>query len=89
MICDSCKNTEAIRLSYRQGAVFCDKCGDNPSFRFSDVYFNQKRGAYFDPQLAHPEKAPLGQMVHSREHKALLMREQGIFEKGDKRHGSR
>ena len=68
---------------------FCDKCGNNPSFKFSDVYFNQKKGEYFDPHIAHPDHSPKGTWIKSREHKAFLMKEMGIRESGDMRHGSR
>lgn len=85
MTCN-CGNTEAHRLSYSIGGKeTCDKCGNIGTFRFSDVYF---KGPYFDTNLAHDKKAPLGQMVRTREHKAAIMRELGVTERGDRRHGA-
>ena len=86
---DNCGNGEAVRMSFRKDACVCDKCGVNSAFKFSDVYFNQAKGEYFDPHIAHPDKYPHGAMIKSREHKALLMKELGIRESGDKFHGSR
>ena len=69
------------------GAASCNACGQSSnSFRFSDVYFKE---AYFDPHIAHPENSPRGNQIRSREHKAFLMRELGLKEKGDKVHGAR
>jgi hypothetical protein len=87
--CDSCSNKEAVRLSYRGGVETCDRCGDVPAFKFSDVYFPQKSGAHFVTNLADPNKSQLGNMVYSREHKAQLMRDLGVKESGDRVHGAR
>lgn len=90
MQCSGCGNKEAYRLSYSPSkdggkSESCDKCGASSGFKFSDVFF---KGEYFDPHIAHPEKSPKGNLIRSREHKAALMREIGITECGDKRHGS-
>jgi len=88
--CDSCGNNEAVRLHASAGnPITCEKCGPLGHFRFSDVYFNQKKGEQFISNLAHDSKAPLGQVVRSREHKAAIMRELGVIESGDRRHGAR
>ena len=50
-----------------------------------DVYFKEPS---FEPNLG-DEKHPFGQEVRSARDKARIMKEQGIFEKGDKRHGAR
>lgn len=89
MNCDSCKSEEAIRVSYSGGKESCDRCGSMPSFRFSDVFFSGKSGPHFEPNLAEPNKSPLGSIVYSREHKARLMRELGVKESGDRVHGAR
>ncbi len=56
------------------------------TFRFSDVYF---KGPGFESHLADADKSPKGNFVRSREHKAVLMRELGVREVGDKVHGAR
>lgn len=89
MTCDSCNNTEAVRLSYSGGKETCDRCGSVPKFKFSDVFFPAGSGPRFETNLAHPDKSPLGSMVYSREHKAQLMRDLGVRESGDKVHGAR
>ena len=86
MTCDNCKNPEAYRLSYRSGSCSCDKCGSVPKVTISDVYFRQP---YFDQNIAHDTKNPLGTHIHSREQKARVMKDLGIKESGDRRHGSR
>lgn len=52
---------------------------------FPDVYF---AGEGIEPNLA-TESAPLGVFVHSKRHKAEIMRRQGISECGDRVHGAR
>ena len=86
MHCDFCNNNEAHRLSYSNQGMSCDKCGDGGSMKFADVYFKEP---YFDPMLADPKKSPNGTQITSRSHKAAVMRELGVTEAGDKRHGSR
>lgn len=85
MHCNGCHNNEAYRLSYTPSGETCDKCGASSGFKFSDVFF---KGEYFDPHIADYKKSPGGNLIRSREHKAQLMREIGITECGDKRHGS-
>lgn len=51
-----------------------------------DVYFKEP---YFDPHLAHPENSQTGTFIRSKAHKAQVMKELGISEKGDRRHGAR
>lgn len=88
MTCSGCGNKTAYRVSYSSAGESCDRCGatEMGTFRFSDVYF-KKPG--FEPHLADPEKSPKGNFVASREHKAVLMRELGVREVGDKVHGAR
>ena len=88
MVCNGCQNKHAYRMSFSSSGETCNACAPSTmsSFRFSDVFF-QKPG--FEPHLAHPENSPKGNFVHSREHKAALMRELGVKEVGDKVHGAR
>lgn len=86
MVCNGCGNLSAHRISYSSHGEKCDKCGNLNGFKFSDVFF---KGAYFDPNLSDPVKSPQGQEVKSREHKADILRQLGLREVGDKRHGSR
>lgn len=85
MTCTSCGNKSAYRMSFTPAGEKCDKCGPASPFKFSDVFF---KGEYFDPMLAHYKKSPNGTLIKSREHKASVMRELGVTECGDKRHGS-
>ena len=52
------------------------------------LYFRQP---YLDPNLAHPDRPweKDGVLVTSKRHKAALMREQGLVEAGDRKHGAR
>ena len=88
MVCSGCGNKAAYRVSFSSDGESCDRCGAaKPStFRFSDVYF---KAPGFEANLAHPENSPKGNFVRSREHKAVLMRELGVRETGDKVHGAR
>lgn len=87
MVCGGCKNPEAYRVSYSTAGETCNACAPSmSSFRFSDVFF-QKPG--FEEHIAHPEKAPQGVFVRSREHKARVMRDLGIREVGDRVRGAR
>lgn len=86
MVCDSCGNRAATRISYSKGKEACDKCGDIGSFKFSDVFF---KSSYFDPNLSDPVKSPFGTHITSREQKARVMKECGLKESGDRKHGSR
>jgi len=86
MKCDSCGNKYASRLHYSSASCHCEKCGKLPSFKFSDVYFKQP---YFDEHIADADKTPHGTYIQSREHKASMMKQYGLNERGDKRHGSR
>lgn len=86
MTCETCGNTEAVRLSYSSKGQNCNKCGDIPKFKFDDVYFKR---AYFDPNIAHPDHSPLGNEIRSRSQKSFLMKELGMRESGDKFHGAR
>lgn len=42
-----------------------------------------------DHNITDPVKAPFGTLIRSRQHKAEVMRQNGLKEVGDKRHGSR
>lgn len=89
MKCSGCNNQSAHRLSYSKHGETCDRCGSLGAFKFSDVFFDQKKGEYFDPNITDPVKAPFGTLIRSRQHKAEVMRQNGLKEVGDKRHGSR
>ena len=90
MTCDGCHSKEATRLSYSIGGkCSCDKCGNLGKITFADVFFDAKKGAYLDANITDPVKAPHGTMITSRSHKAEVMKQNGLREVGDKRHGSR
>ena len=92
MKCDNCGNETAQRLRYSAAAgMKCDDCGRLTSgVGCPDVYFRQP---YLDPNLAHPDRphevAQGGVWVTSRRHKAALLAEQNLVERGDKRRGAR
>ena len=90
MICGGCGNQEAYRWrAHEDGSEECDECGGLGAMSIPDVYYP---GPYYDPNLAHPNRpweAEKGPLVTSKEHKLALMREQGLYEKGDSVHGSR
>lgn len=86
MKCEGCGNDNASRISYSKGKENCDRCGSNKSFKFADVFFKEP---YFDSNISDPVKSPFGTHITSRSHKAMMMKECGLKEHGDKRHGSR
>lgn len=88
MTCSGCGNQEAHHLSFNTaGECSCNACGSRAgSFKFSDVYF---KGPGFESHLADPDKSPKGNFVNSREQKAMLMKQLGVREVGDKVHGAR
>ena len=87
MDCSGCGNREAYRVSCSSAGESCNACAPHQAtFHFSDVFF-QKPG--FEEHIAHPEKAPQGVYVRSREHKAAVMRQLGLREVGDKVRGAR
>lgn len=55
------------------------------TFKNPDAYF---KSPGFEPHLA-DSKNPNGQMIHSRAHKAEVMRQLGVHERGDRVHGAR
>lgn len=89
MTCDSCKNPSATRISYSKNGETCDRCGNLGAFKFSDVFFDARKGAYIDHNITDPVKSPFGTLITSRSHKAEVMKQNGLREVGDKRHGSR
>ena len=89
MKCEGCSNPAASRISYSSKGESCDRCGNLGKFTFADVFFNAKQGAYLDANITDPVKAPHGTMITSRSHKAEVMKQNGLKEVGDKRHGSR
>lgn len=87
MECRGCGNSEAWRTRTRgDGFEVCDACGGLGAMSLPDVYF---RGPYIDPNLAHPDRPGEkdGVLVTSREHKLALMKEQNLYERGDRIHG--
>jgi hypothetical protein len=56
---------------------------------FADVFFDGKKGAYVDHNIVDPVTHPFGMEITSRSHKAQVLRQNGLKEVGDKRHGSR
>ena len=89
MKCDGCGNGAARRIRYNRHGETCDGCGGlSTAVGCPDVYFRQP---YLDPNLAHPDRPheANGVWVTSRRHKAALMAEQNLVERGDKRGGAR
>ena len=88
MECSGCGNPNAYRLRARAGFEVCDRCGRLSNVRVSDVYF---REPYLDPHLIDTKKPEQkdGVWISSREQKARIMRELGVREAGDRKHGAR
>jgi hypothetical protein len=91
MKCNGCGADNAIkmRIVYDEkenvSREICDHCGLRGSVGVPDVYF---RSPYFDENLG-DERNPNGQRIESKMHKAAIMRQLGVTEAGDKRHGAR
>lgn len=88
MRCDGCGNDRARRIRYSAQGEVCDECGGLGSVWIPDVSFTRP---YLDPNLPHPDRPweADGVWVESRQHKARLLAEQNLVEKGDKRGGMR
>lgn len=88
MECNNCGNPGAYRMHFSSLGSCCDKCGTLASVPNPDVFF---KTPYLDPHLvdtAKPEQKN-GVWIESRGQKAALMRQLGVREAGDKRHGGR
>jgi hypothetical protein len=88
VVCNSCGNQAAYRISYSAAGECCDRCGKVGSATFHDVHFTQP---YLDPHLVDPKKPGQkdGVWITSRSHKARIMRELNLREAGDRVRGSR
>lgn len=88
MQCNGCGNKTAYKIKRTSFIENCNRCGNLASTWVPDVYF---KGPYLDPNLAHPHRPNEinGVWIRSRRHKALLLAEQNLIEKGDKYHGTR
>ena len=88
MHCQVCNTDVAARIKNVGGVwIGCDRCADLGVFHRPDVYF---RKPYWDPNLGRlgkPEEKN-GVWVDSRNHKASLMKDKGVHEAGDRKHGS-
>ena len=86
MKCEGCGNTEAlhIRVSYHEGEKQeqCDICGNLGRFDSTDAYC--PIGGYFDENLADAQHRK-GQYVHSKRHKAALLKRLNRVEAGGQR----
>ncbi len=90
MKCEGCgKEARVTRTWHENGkkVEVCDHadCGDLSTPWTPDVYFRKPEMVENLADEAHPG----GQVVESKQHKARLMREQGVREDGDRYHGSR
>lgn len=91
MTCDGCGNKAAVRIHVDRFGESCNACGTvSVSVGAPDVYFKEP---YRDPHLVHPDRPNEvkagGVWVTSKRHKAALMAEQNLVERGDKRGGAR
>lgn len=92
MICSGCGNENArrVRIVYDEDDRIetCEDCGRLTSLYYPDVYFPGE--PYMDPNLVRPTDvhSPDGILVRSKRHKAALLREQGLVERGDRVHGA-
>ena len=81
-----------IRVRYRNGKALetCDSnsCGGERSYGVPDVYFDKP---YVDENIVDEAKPETwgGTLITSKRQKASEMRRLGIFESGDRKHGSR
>jgi hypothetical protein len=89
MVCSSCGNKNAYRISYSASGEKCDSCGANRGFKFADVFFDQRKGPYINENATDPVKHPHGTLITGRNHLASVLKENGLKETGDRRHGSR
>lgn len=86
MICLNCNSTEAkIWRKCEDGTESCNNCSNVRNPGLPDVYFKQP---YFDPNLA-DKKNPQGRWIDSKGQKAQIMKDIGVREAGDKKHGAR
>lgn len=88
MECRNCGNDQARAWRFvpsKDGSYeACDHCSDTPiRISIPDVYW---RGAGYHPGILDKENRPI--FLHSRQHKARIMSEQGLREAGDHYHGT-
>lgn len=89
VLCDSCGNDAAYRLSFSEYGVCCDRCGRLGNASQPDVFFN---GPYRDPHLIDPcnrDEIKNGRLITSKREKAEIMKKLGVHEVGDRRGGMR
>ena len=88
MTCD-CGNQNAYRARYKAGVGWvCTRCSSLRSVQNPDVFF---KGPYLDTNLIDVKKPEQrnGVWIESRGQKADIMKQLGVMEAGDKRHGCR
>ena len=90
MICVNCGNKCASRIRIRFDKKIgkleeCERCGTVGSAGVPDVYWPGH--AYKSENITDRMGNPI--LLESRQHKANVMREQGISECGDRSHGTR
>ena len=88
MKCNGCQNDKAIRVRVTSEYECCDRCGGLKSVCLPDVYFSRP---YLDPNLGNPKNPHEvnGIWIESKRHKQKILNEQGLVEKGDRKHGAR
>lgn len=95
MVCQGCGNDKAWAVHHKReqvtGKIYfeCNRCFDPSIPESPDVYF---REPYWDEHL-HDRDDPSydvnkGTFIRSKKHKAYVMKKVGLFEAGDRRHGS-
>ena len=88
MECNRCGNPAAYAMRFTASGESCNQCGGFTPRGSPDCYF---REPYLDPNLPHPNRPAEkdGVWVTSKRHKQQLLNEQGLYEKGDRKHGAR
>lgn len=79
------ESTNSGRYRINARTMQLEKISDAIPSITTDVYFKEP---HFDEHLA-DAKHPQGQEVRSKKHKSRIMKEQGVREAGDRRHGAR
>lgn len=85
MVCNNCHNFCYKWGKREDGTEYCNACSDVGVISSPDVYFKEP---YWEENLG-DVKHPHGRWISSKQEKGRIMKELGLSESGDKKHGSR
>lgn len=79
-MCKNCGETQDIWAKIAEEIVPCPHCGE-PAWRLisaSNIQCDISIMGRFEENIAHPDKAPQGSWIESRQHRDRLLKEYGL-----------